>query len=235
MYPKLLEELTDIRPTPLEGGTSVFLPAAVLRLLANSAIIAKQEEGNPHAEIRFRILELELYHPDDPYTHGSPEQKGPPGLWYFHRAGKNDTGKFKGGTFKGLDVTCAEEGKPGGLLIRAVSEMGLVSIHGQMVEAPIRTHYGPCKSVEALLEAVGASSIDELVTREDYPACLRIEGADPILDWSGICVAPRVGLSVNDKPHSEFYRVQNFRYVSAHALSNIKKEKTKLKHTDLFR
>lgn len=74
------------------------------------------------SESLFAIAEVEHYGPQDPYTHGfvergqerqerqgrligGSEQLGPAGHWYFHRAGKGGTGAFRGGTFKGLDLT----------------------------------------------------------------------------------------------------------------------------------
>ena len=53
----------------------------------------------------YRIMEIEFYvHGSnhlDTYTHGNPDQLTY-GKWYFH---KFATGSYKGGTFKGLDIT----------------------------------------------------------------------------------------------------------------------------------
>jgi hypothetical protein len=52
-----------------------------------------------------RFVEIEFYYTDaihaDPFTHKDPLQKTN-GQWYFHKIGA----QYKGGTYKGLDVTC---------------------------------------------------------------------------------------------------------------------------------
>src|SRR5687768_6144859 len=65
-----------------------------------------------------RILELEFYlhnaeHPD-PYVHRNPQQLTV-GQWYFHRTGNS----YKGGTYKGLDITFGADSY-GGILIRTL-------------------------------------------------------------------------------------------------------------------
>ena len=70
------------------------------------------------------ILEVELYitsesHPD-PFTHCNEVQKVC-GMWYFHRSGTGGgkTG-YRGGSFKGLDISIGGEGRTGGVLIRTI-------------------------------------------------------------------------------------------------------------------
>ncbi|EIW76512.1 hypothetical protein CONPUDRAFT_158529 [Coniophora puteana RWD-64-598 SS2] len=71
-------------------------------------------------ENKFELLEAEFYlkspEHDDPFTHGSDEQKGA-GRWYFHRTPRKAgavssapiiptaAGGYRGGTRKGLDLT----------------------------------------------------------------------------------------------------------------------------------
>ena len=103
------------------------VPGCIEMLINQALLCASDAEEN---RTIYRIVEAEYYGPDDPYTHGNGvvapqraasgqfsasrsedcsevvcEQLGPPGCWYFHRAGKKANGKFKGGTFKGLQAS----------------------------------------------------------------------------------------------------------------------------------
>jgi hypothetical protein len=96
-----------------------------------------------------RLVEIEFYfdsaeHPD-PFTHRSPDQ-ATSGHWYFHRAGAS----FRGGSFKGLDLTFGGDTAHGGILIRSLetAEGGLI--------------VGPSLSVDHLLVATGMSSVAAL-------------------------------------------------------------------------
>lgn len=80
--------------------------------------------GAPH-----RIVELEVYyhsdaHPD-PFIHGDALQKTC-GRWYFHR----NSGEYRGGSFKGLDLSFGPEGLVGGLLIRTLAAPDGAVING---------------------------------------------------------------------------------------------------------
>lgn len=66
-----------------------------------------------------RLLEIEFYYHgeghEDPFAHCDPFQKTS-GLWYFHREG----GEYRGGSFKGVDISFGPEGMFGGILIRTI-------------------------------------------------------------------------------------------------------------------
>lgn len=109
-----------------------------------------------------RIEEAEVYfHAEgwrDPFTHRHPRQ-GAPGRWYFHRAGASAT--YRGGSFKGLDLTFGPPGAWGGVLIRTISDAGdLVT--------------GPSLVVDHLLRSAGARSLAAL---DDGRAALDTSGA----------------------------------------------------------
>src|SRR5579871_4492522 len=94
-----------------------------------------------------RICEIEFYlkskeHPD-PYVHDTPDQHTY-GNWYFHKTG---TGSYRGGTFKGLDITFGSADIAFGVLIRSVydSKIGIIE--------------GPCKSVNRILDLLEVKSI----------------------------------------------------------------------------
>ncbi len=72
------------------------------------------------AGVAHRIKEVECYvhdparHPD-PFAH-QEEAQASCGRWYFHRS----SGTLRGGSFKGLDITCGLEHLHGGILLRTV-------------------------------------------------------------------------------------------------------------------
>lgn len=91
-----------------------------------------------------RIAELEYYPWDDPFTHKNEMQKRDKGF-YVHRSGKTKDSKYKGGSFKGLDIVCN-----GGFLIRAIE------YEDKIIE-------GPCNTVNKLCE-LGEWELEELET-----------------------------------------------------------------------
>lgn len=103
------------------------------------------------------ITELEGYlydkngHPDE-FVHRDPQQLEM-NTWYFHRRGRT----YKGGTFKGLDMTFGEKDLQiyFGMLIRAIdSPQGLIE--------------GPCNVVDYMLYKTQKGTIKGLVTSSDF-------------------------------------------------------------------
>lgn len=96
-----------------------------------------------------RLVELEFYYDSathrDPFTHRHAEQ-ATSGRWYFHRIGAS----YRGGSFKGIDLTFGAHDAHGGILIRS-----LETPTGELV-------VGPSLCVDHLLGATGASSVAEL-------------------------------------------------------------------------
>ncbi len=87
---------------------------AISQLLLNETTFMIGDQ--PH-----RICEVEYYyngdeHPD-PFAHGDEVQLTHR-RWYFHR----DEGQYRGGSFKGLDVSFGREGAYGGVLIRTIEK-----------------------------------------------------------------------------------------------------------------
>lgn len=157
--------------------------------------------GIPH-----RFIELEFYlnggnHPDD-FAHDDPIQKQT-ARWYFHKNG----GKYKAGSFKGLDISFAKDGFFGGILIRGI----------QKLTAPRDIIDGPSLVVDHILKTCNVDKVDNFApTLKDLAVC----------DMSNmIHVAPaskkgtrtvyssaRVGLTLKDFSHNRadyicrFYR-----------------------------
>src|SRR6187200_1023890 len=100
--------------------------------------------GRPH-----RLTECEFYYRgpahDDPFTHGDPVQVHA-GRWYFHKT----AGVYRGGSFKGVDITFGDGTARGGILIR-----GLELPDGAMID-------GPSLLVDHVLTRCGAASVAAL-------------------------------------------------------------------------
>jgi 3-methyladenine DNA glycosylase Mpg len=96
-----------------------------------------------------RLVEMEIYYWSkthaDPFTHRDPIQFHI-GHWYFHRT----HGVYRGGSFKGLDLTFGDGDTSGGVLIR-----GLETPSGTLID-------GPSLCVDYLLVATGTASVAEL-------------------------------------------------------------------------
>jgi len=147
-------------------------------------------------KLDYAITEFEVYLDSDPYSHRDNLQINSTCKWYFHRShGK----KYRGGTFKGLDITCGPPGKAGGILIRAISRM----TDRKYVD-------GPCKVVDTILDDLEAQSIYELVSRPEFDldafsgGLLALKNSTQNLpqhevteapSWKGHATAVRVGLS----------------------------------------
>jgi hypothetical protein len=141
-----------------------------------------QVQGAAH-----RLVEVEFYFHGvghlDPFVHGHPLQQTR-GRWYFHRAGAS----YRGGSFKGVDLTFGDGVAHSGILIRS-----LETPEGQLV-------VGPSLCVDHLLARTECSSVAELDRAiGDRPAWdpaspLQLtEGADPNVT---LFRTARVGLSL---------------------------------------
>ena len=99
---------------------------------------------------RHRLAEVEAYyfHPrfhPDPFTHRHPVQRES-GRWYFHRVGT----AYRGGSFKGLDLTLGDGEATFGILIRSI-----VTPAGEIM-------VGPSRIVDDLLRQTGTASVSSL-------------------------------------------------------------------------
>lgn len=133
------------------GAAEAWFTAIAMRLLGACRL---QIGGAPH-----RLVEIEFYfdsqeHPD-PFTHRHPEQ-ATSGRWYFHRIGAS----YRGGSFKGLDLTLGDGVAHGGILIRSL-------------ETPSRrVVVGPSLCVDYLLEATSSPSVAALASAQADRAAL---------------------------------------------------------------
>jgi 3-methyladenine DNA glycosylase Mpg len=162
-----------------------------------------------------KIAEIEFYlysqdHPD-PYVHCHQDQKLY-GSWYFHRF-KN--GSYKGGTYKGLDITMGTKDQYFGVLIRSIY------VNNILIE-------GPCRTVNYILEQYNCKDVKEFtggknlsVTNNNKEFHLLINDSN---NWNAdkIVNGTRIGLKGNDQ-----WTNKKYRYLISDI--GIKKEKSSLK------
>lgn len=165
-------------PNPGEANLEWFRRIAD-RLLRRTVL---DVAGEPH-----ELCEVEFYlhgeqHPD-PFTHGQPIQRSS-GRWYFHRSGES----YRGGTYKGLDVTFGPPDAFGGILIRS-----LLTPEGALIN-------GSSLCVEHLLAHTGQADVASLATAvadrdvdaSDSPLRLRSVGERALT----VYYTARVGLTL---------------------------------------
>jgi hypothetical protein len=155
-----------------------------------------------------RLTEVEAYYyggpHKDPFAHRDPVQKAT-GRWYFHRT----KGVYRGGSFKGVDLTFGGADAFGGFLIRGLEEEG-----GPLVD-------GPSLTVDHLLRQTGKATVAELDTAIAGLACW--ESANPLrLEWTPLEERPllrcaRVGLSLRRLRNSTEpprFLIRSYRFLS---------------------
>ncbi|MBY0527436.1 MAG: hypothetical protein K2R98_28830 [Gemmataceae bacterium] len=135
------QSLTQAHALVDHAALDACFAALAARLLAGAKLHVR---GEPH-----QLVEIEFYyhsatHPD-PFTHGEPLQQEC-GRWHFHRT----RGSYRGGSFKGLDLTFGTSGVYGGILIR-----GLQAPDGTRID-------GPSLCVDYLLTKTGTPNVAAL-------------------------------------------------------------------------
>jgi hypothetical protein len=155
-----------------------------------------------------RFTEIEFYYHGgehlDPFSHRDPIQRQL-GRWYFHRTG----GVYRGGSFKGFDLTFGGPDSFGGILIR-----GLEKPDGSLVD-------GPSLCVDHLLartEAGDVATLDRAINALpawDGDSPLRLEVAEG-LEQRPLYRTARVGLSLKRLRASELpprFILRPYRYL----------------------
>ena len=157
----------------------------------------------------YRFAELEAYyfgpaHPD-PFTHRDPVQYQN-GRWYFHRTG----GEYRGGTYKGVDLTFGDGTAMLGVLVRSV-----VAPSGALID-------GPSLTVDHLLARTGTDSpagLDAVIAGRRIwdttsPLAIR-ESESPRA--AAVYHTARVGLTLKrarGKPDAPKYVMKPYRYLT---------------------
>lgn len=145
----------DKDPRPyFDAFANVILNHAILRVAEHSLIITE-------IEFYYRTVTTEIH--NDTYVHGDRDQLSNE-CFYFHR---QNGGTYRGGTYKGLDITFGNGMDVyGGMLIRSVM------LGEEYIE-------GPCRTVDKILQLAERDSIQELV--KPYPLPLSINGSNQIM------------------------------------------------------
>ncbi len=178
--PSLVE--LNRRPAGLvaDTGFQPWFAAIATRLLNGCDFLAAGQQ--------YRLAEVEMYYsgPEhhDPFSHREPIQREC-GRWYFHRT----HGVYRGGSFKGLDLTLGDGTAHFGVIIRSV-----VGLNGTMID-------GPCVLVDQLLartQMPSVAALDALIgTRPIWDATAPLSIVESPSPRSAMVYATsRVGLSL---------------------------------------
>lgn len=142
---------------------------------------------------RFVEIELYIYNKDhkDIFNHCHPIQQKML-HWYFHQMSEKEH-SYKGGNYKGLDLTCGTKNNFCGILIRTIQNDKTKEITE-----------GPCKIVDLILKITKASSVKELV-------CDKMENDVQVINNEYLTIvenkfkkekifkSPRIGLTLKKK------------------------------------
>jgi len=164
--------------------------------------------GRPHC-----ILEIEFYlhgpyHPD-PFTHGHPAQQQR-ARWYFHRMNNG----FRGGSFKGVDISLGGGGDYGGILLRSMAEQGSSLINGSSLCVDRMLQLTQTARVGDLDAAIG----NRPVWDSHSPLFIRYHKHQTL----EILATSRVGLTLKrlqQHPHMPDYLARPYRYTVMPSLS----------------
>jgi hypothetical protein len=170
------------------------------RLLNGTRLVVNRQ---PH-----RVTEIEFYlhsfdHPDA-FSHREPIQHHA-GRWYFHRT----HGVYRGGSFKGIDVSFGNKSSFGGILFRSIE-----TPDGTLID-------GPSLTVDHLMDLTGSQSVGQLddVIGErlawDETNPLHLEWFDPPVDRQ-VYRSARVGLSLKRarSPDATRFILLPYRYLT---------------------
>lgn len=155
----------------------------------------------------YSLEEIELYYYSnnhrDRYTHRSADQLQN-SKWYFH---KFKNGSYKGGTYKGLDITIGNGiDAYGGILLRSI-----MNINTNMFIQ------GPCKIVDHIIEQTENGSLQELINEmndldvfnKKNEFYLKHNKKSGEKSSETIFSGPRVGLSLKFPK----YLIKNYRFI----------------------
>lgn len=154
--------------------------AAVASALLNRAELVA-------GSVPLRVAEVEFYLKDDdhsdPFAHAHPVQRDW-GRWYFHRSG----GSFRGGSFKGLDLSLGDGTATVGVLLRSV-----VTPDGELID-------GPSRLVDRLLKLTDSPTVAALDAK--LPGAAAMTAGPPVHfreapdRGAEVLATARVGLSL---------------------------------------
>jgi hypothetical protein len=182
------------------GVASRWFDRIAARLLNGTRLVVNRQ---PH---RLAEIEFYLYSPEHPdvFSHREPIQHHA-GRWYFHRT----HGVYRGGSFKGIDVSFGNLRSFGGILFRSIETPEQVLING------------PSLIVDHLLDLTGAESVGQLDMAIrgrlawDETNLLYLEWFDPPIERE-VFHSARVGLSLKrtKSPEATDFIMRPYRYLT---------------------
>lgn len=170
--------MLTLPPRPAARPDAWF--AAVAAALLNRAELVAGGVPLRVAEVEFYLKDAD--HPD-PFAHAHPVQRDW-GRWYFHRSG----GSFRGGSFKGLDLSLGDGTATVGVLLRSV-----VTPDDELID-------GPSRLVDRLLKLADTPTVAALDAR--LPGTAAISAGTPVHfreapdRGAEVLASARVGLSL---------------------------------------
>lgn len=183
--------------------------------IARDLLLDYELHANGHV---LRLLEIEFYWRQDPeaaksaaegghvdlFAHASPVQLNNYGNWYWHRQGTKPDSSYKGGNYKGLDMTIGAVGGGGhgGILIRAVQRVsdGVIFEGSCLVAEEVLRMHGGKSIVDVVASWKGNTSAFTNPTLFFAPAAHRLPAVakgTPVIVRS-----PRVGLTLKQSGES---------------------------------
>lgn len=184
---------------PAVVDVSHFSALADVLLQQMELIIA----GVPH-----RLLEIEFYYHGrehrDPFAHCDPLQKTS-GRWYFHR----DQGTYRGGSFKGLDISFGPPDVFGGILLRSLEQPDGTVINGCSLLVDSLLNTTRCTYIADLDQQIDQRSVWD----ETSPLFLR---QNLSLNPKDMYKTARVGLTlkrVRQFPDMDMYVMKPYRFL----------------------
>ncbi len=190
------------KPSGLTDATASAWFDAIAQCLLNEQHLWVGGESHRLAEIEFYYYAS--IHPD-PFSHRNPVTHHP-GRWYFHRS----HGVYRGGSFKGVDISFGDAEAFGGVLFRSLETSG-----GEMI-------VGPSLLVDHLLmrsAAENVATLDRVIGERrawDKTSPLVLAPSPEPRD-SRIFRTARVGLTLRRSKKGDQgvrYIVRNYRYLT---------------------
>jgi hypothetical protein len=198
-----LEIDTKTVSNPLKQLTNAIYTPDDFKTLANTLLNQTILVAN---QKRYRLCEIEFYFTNpthnDPYTHCRDEQSKT-GLFYFHRY---QTGTYKSGTYKGVDLTLGHPGTYFSVLIRSIMDLSTTVLTE-----------GPCRSVNLLLEQFGCHTVAEFADGKHVPLSFYDQQYglyivhDSMLPAYPLSSGARIGLSQRSDDITD-YRTKSYRF-----------------------
>jgi len=200
--------VTDLAPKVFRQKPNFADRAAVEKWFVGMADVLLNRSLLVAGSTFHRIVEVEVYysspeHPD-PFAHCFPIQREF-GRWYFHRVGPS----YRGGSYKGLDVTFGDGEACTGILIRTLQRSDGTIVNGPSLVVDSLLHLTAKCSVQTLDRAIADRSAWSSLS--PLRLVLSENRVDPLVRTA------RVGLSMKrfaNQPTANDYLERRYRFLT---------------------